>query len=291
MTLILCSVFGMSFFGVLAGAQLIYHPQENVQARMKRLLPAREKAAKKEAVVLSANHSSRLKRLERQLVLAGFSRSADLKRALRITHLLHLCPLLAGFVFFLLGFPLVQVVASTVLLLVVFVVLPRVLLLHMIFKRRKEIQRNLSDTLDLLILCLEAGMAFDSALVRVAQDMRNVSPQISYEFLATNQEILAGQTRHHALKNLAWRAGVEEVSSIVGAIQQSIKLGTSLVKTLRIQADALRKKRREMIREKILKTPVKLIFPLLFFIFPTLLMVILGPSLINIFRELTKVGF
>jgi tight adherence protein C len=124
----------------------------------------------------------------------------------------------------------------------------------------------------------------------VAEEEKRVSTHVSRELNLTNREILAGRSREQALRNLASRCGLQDLNAIVGAILQSIKLGTSLVKTLKVQAEVLRKKRRERIRAQILKTPVKLIFPLLFFIFPTLLIVILGPSLINIFRQLSQVG-
>ena len=140
------------------------------------------------------------------------------------------------------------------------------------------------------MVALEAGLSFDAALVRIGEEQRRVSTHISREFLYTNQEILVGKSREQALKGLAERCGIDEVDSMVRAVLQSNKLGTSLVKTLRIQSESLRKKRRQDIHAQILKAPVKLIFPLLFFIFPTLVIIILGPSIVQIFRHLSTNG-
>lgn len=283
-------IFGATFLGIFSGARLWYQEEEVMNNRLGKWLPTQD-TENNEDLLITPTPSKRTRNLEKKLILAGFHRKSDFDRALRLTRMSYLMPFLLGFIFFLMGFPMPHIIAVTILLSVVFIVIPRLWLLRTIFKRRHELQKHLPDTLDLLILCLEAGMAFDSALVRVAREMQRVSTQISREFMTTNREILAGQARQEALKNLAWRTGIDDMNTIVGAVQQSIKLGTSLVRALQIQAQVLREKRRESIREKIMKTPVKLVFPLLFFIFPTLLMVILGPSLINIFRELTNVGF
>ncbi|MBI4115841.1 MAG: type II secretion system F family protein [Candidatus Omnitrophica bacterium] len=247
-------------------------------------------AEQSQELLVSPQEDLHTKQLKRTLLLAGMRRRSDLEK---VVYLKKACR--AGaimFVIFLLlaGFPLKQVLLVGFPVFAIALILPRFLLIRLIIKRRKEIERNLPDVLDLLVLCLEAGLSLDSAFVRVAEEERRVSTQTSRELLLTNQEILAGKPRDEALRNLAWRCGIPDLNSLVGAILQSMKLGTSLVKTLRIQADVIRKKRKERIRAQILKTPVKLIFPLLLFIFPTLLIVILGPSLINIFRHFDAVG-
>lgn len=225
--------------------------------------------------------------IREKLIKAGLRRRSDLEKFLffqRICYTVPLITLASSFFFLRTSIQTAGLVSFA--MAIIFIVIPRVWLLHAIFKRRKEIKRYLPDTLDLFVVALEAGLSFDSALVRIGEEQRRVSTHISREFLYTNQEILVGKSREQALRGLAQRCGVDEIDSMVRAVLQSNKLGTSLVKTLRIQADTLRKKRRQDIHAQILKAPVKLIFPLLFFIFPTLVIVILGPSLVQIFRHL-----
>ncbi len=229
--------------------------------------------------------------IKEKLIKAGLRRRSDLEKYLflqRICYTFPLITLAASFFFLRTSFQAAALMSFA--MAVIFILIPRVWLLGAIFKRRKEIKRYLPDTLDLFVVALEAGLSFDSALVRIGEEQRRVSTHISREFLYTNQEILVGKSREQALRGLAERCGVDEINSMVRAVLQSNKLGTSLVKTLRIQADALRKKRRQDIHAQILKAPVKLIFPLLFFIFPTLVVVILGPSLVQIFRHLHTSG-
>lgn len=225
--------------------------------------------------------------IREKLMKAGLRRRSDLEKFLffqRICYVVPLITLASSFFFLRTSIQTAGLVSFA--MAIIFIVIPRVWLLHAIFKRRKEIKRYLPDTLDLFVVALEAGLSFDSALVRIGEEQRRVSTHISREFLYTNQEILVGKSREQALRGLAQRCGVDEIDSMVRTVIQSNKLGTSLVKTLRIQADSLRKKRRQDIHAQILKAPVKLIFPLLFFIFPTLVIVILGPSLVQIFRHL-----
>jgi len=241
-------------------------------------------------LVIPVEELSHNEPLKKTLLHAGLRRKSDLKRVRLLKRACLIVPgLIASSLFFLLDLPAEKVLLLGGLFFTIFVLIPRLFLLRIIFKRRKEIEKNLAEALDLLILCLEAGISFDSALVRVAQEGRRISTHLSRELTSAYQEIQVGKSREEALRNLAERCGVEDMKALVGAILQSIKLGTSLVRTLKIQATALRKKRRERIRAQILKTPVKLIFPLIFFIFPTLLMVVLGPSLVEIFRHLDDV--
>ena len=245
----------------------------------------------KQAVSEGVNESASVSEIKEKLLLAGLKRKSDLGRFLLFQRLCFAAPIVISvFLFFFFRTSIERAVLSGVLFGVIFLVIPRVWLLHTIFKRRKEIAKYFPDTLDLLVVALEAGLSFDSALVRVGEEQRRISTQISRELLFTNQQIVVGKSREDALRGMAKRCGVDEVGSFVRAVLQANKLGTSLVKTLRTQADTLRKKRRQYIQAQILKAPVKLIFPLLFFIFPTLLVVILGPSLVQIFRHLNTGG-
>ncbi len=147
--------------------------------------------------------------------------------------------------------------------------------------RQQAIRRSLPDALDMLLVSVEAGLGFDMALKRVSQQMRG---PLSEEFKQALDEIRMGSDRETALRRIAQRCGVSELSSFISAVIQSEQLGSDIAKTLRVQADFMRQKRRQLAQEKAMKAPVKLIFPLLFFIFPALFVVILGPAGIRIFQ-------
>ena len=281
-------IFWTAFFTALTTQRFWLRYDDPVTVRLGRLIQSESKPLP--TLLAAPADEPGTKHLRETLLLAGLKQKGDLERAILFKRICLLVPMVITATLFFLGLPINHVFAIGATTVFVFILIPRLIILQMIFKRRREIERNLPDALDLLILCLEAGLSFDSSLVRVAEEIRRVSTHISREFMSVNHEIMAGGERAQALKNLSWRCGVQDLTVLIGSILQSTKLGTSLVKTLRIQADVIRKKRRERIRAQILKTPVKLIFPLLFFIFPTLLVVILGPSLINIFRHLNQVG-
>ena len=282
--------FWTAFFGAVYARNLWLPEEEPLEARLRRIMGHEKAAIKSPDLVISRTETPSTRRLRQRLLMSGLHRKSDLDRAVAFRRLCLLIPFVLACLLFFMGFPMPQVFAAGLLFSVIFVVIPRFWMIRTIFKRRRELERHLPNALDLLVLCLEAGLSFDSALVRVAEEQKRVSTQISRELIFTNQEILAGKSREEALRNLAWRTQIEDIKRLVGSIQQSLKLGTSLVKTLRTQAEVLRKKRRERLRALILKTPVKLIFPLMFFIFPILLVVILAPSMINIFRHLSAVG-
>ena len=288
-TAVVCMVFGAVFFSILEIAGFPRAYEETSVDRLRRFLGSKQ--APKESVLLADGMAPSLKRLQGKLHRLGLYHNRDFEIAIHVRRICYVIPLVPTAVCFFLGFPLPQIFLLGALLGLIFILIPRVLLLHMAMKRKFEIERSLPDALDFLIICLEAGLSFHASLVRVAKEQRQVSADLAHELELTNQEIMAGKSQHEALKNLAARANSEVVRGLVSTIQQSVKLGTSLVKALRTQAGALRKEKRQKIHEAILKTPVKLIFPLMFFIFPTLLIVVLAPSLISIFRNLSAVGY
>ena len=151
-------------------------------------------------------------------------------------------------------------------------------------ERQKEIQRALPDALDMLVVCVEAGLGLNQALVRVAEEIDRVSPVLSEQLVMVNLEIRAGTGRDEALRRLADRTGVPEISSLVAMLIQTDRFGTSVAQTLRVQAEPLRTKRRQRAEEAAAKTAIKLVFPLVLFIFPALFVVILGPAMIHDLR-------
>lgn len=156
--------------------------------------------------------------------------------------------------------------------------------------RKTEIMHALPDALDLMVVCVEAGLGLNAAILRVGQETRLTSPALSTELRLVNQEILAGKPRAEALRNLAARTGVDDMKSLVAMLVQTDKLGTSIAASLRIQADSLRSKRRNRAEEAARKVAVKLVFPLVLFIFPELLVVLIGPGMIGLFRALSQVA-
>jgi len=164
--------------------------------------------------------------------------------------------------------------------------LPNAWLFLKIANRKEKIQRGLPDALDLMVVCVEAGTGLDSAISRVGEEMRLSDQELSEEFRILNLELRAGKQRHEALKNLALRTDLEDLSSLVTLLIQTERFGTSIAQALRIHSDSMRVRRYQKAEEIATKLPVKLIFPLILFIFPALLLVILGPAVIGIFRVL-----
>jgi tight adherence protein C len=156
--------------------------------------------------------------------------------------------------------------------------------------RQREIFENFPDALDLLTVCIEAGLAMDASLVRVGEEMRSKSLALSDELHLVTLELRAGHTKENALRNLAIRTGVDDVDTLVAMLIQAEKFGTSIADSLRIHSDSLRVKRRQRAEEAAAKIALKLLFPLIFFIFPSLLMVLLGPAFIQIMHALNPAG-
>lgn len=153
-------------------------------------------------------------------------------------------------------------------------------------QRANLLERGFPDALDLLVVCVEAGMGLDGAIGRVAKEIRLNNPALSQELRTVIMEIKAGKSRQVALNNFAERTNLDEVKNFVGLIVQTLRFGTSVADTLRIYSDTFRTTRRQRAEEKAAKLPLKLVFPCALFIFPALFVVILGPAFIQIFNAL-----
>ncbi len=164
--------------------------------------------------------------------------------------------------------------------------LPNGVLARMIASRQRELFENFPDAMDLMTVCVEAGLGLDAAITRVGEEMRLKSEVLAEELHLVNLELRAGRTREQALRNLALRTGVEEIDALVAMLVQADRFGTSVADSLRVHAESLRSKRRLRAEEAAAKIPVKLLFPLIFFIFPSLLLVLLGPAFIGVYRVL-----
>jgi len=153
-------------------------------------------------------------------------------------------------------------------------------------QREEKIRNGLPDSLDLLVVSVESGLALDAGLQRVSDEMSNVHPELSEEMQIEALEVQMGVPRAEALNNMARRCGVSEMRTLVAVITQAEKFGTSVAKALRTQADTLRQKRRLKAEERAQKTTVKLMVPLVLFIFPSIFVVLVGPAALNIMKAL-----
>ncbi|HAD06263.1 MAG: type II secretion system F family protein [Bellilinea sp.] len=159
---------------------------------------------------------------------------------------------------------------------------PQLWLSSKISRRQKEIRKAMPDALDLLTICVEAGLGFDAAMSKVSEKWES---QLSFAFARTIQEIQLGKVRREALRDMAERIGIPEMTSFVAAVIQSEQLGVSLAKVLRIQSDQMRVKRRQRAEEEAHKAPLKMLIPMALLIFPSLMIVLLTPAALRLFQS------
>ncbi len=168
----------------------------------------------------------------------------------------------------------------------VFFYLPDTLLWFMGKKRKEAIFLALPDTLDLLVVCVEAGLGLDQAMRNVAEEMKKTYRVLSDELTLCNFQLQMGRRRTEVLHDLGDRTGAEDLQALASILIQADKFGSSIAQALRVQSDAMRTKRSQMAEEKAAKTAVKLIFPLVIFIFPGIFVVLVGPAGITMVREM-----
>jgi tight adherence protein C len=162
--------------------------------------------------------------------------------------------------------------------------LPNLWLRLKVAGRADQLSRGLPDALDLLVICVEAGMGLDAAINRVGEEMKLSNKAISEEFRLLNLELRAGKSRRDALKNLSLRTGLDDVNSLVTLLVQTEKFGTNVGQALRVHSDSMRTRRAQRVEELAAKLPLKLLFPTILFIFPALFVVIMGPAMIRAYR-------
>jgi tight adherence protein C len=160
--------------------------------------------------------------------------------------------------------------------------LPSLVVDRRIARRRTRIANGLPDALDLLIVCLEAGLGLDQAILKCSDELRLAHPDLAYELRLVNVEARAGKPRTEALKNFAKRTQVDDVRSLVAMLVQTERFGTSVAEALRIHAETSRTKRRQRAEERAAKIGVKMVFPLVFLLFPAFFVVLIGPAVIDL---------
>jgi tight adherence protein C len=226
---------------------------------------------------------SEMGKLQRKLVIAGFrSREA----------LIVFLGLRAGCA--LAAFALASIATSSLLFAVgasgLGYLLPSMVLGRKAKKRQHRIRLSLPDALDLLVVSVEAGLGLDQAIQRVGEELSTAHPDLSAELRMVNFELRAGTARSEALHNLAERTGVDDLSSLVAMLVQTDRFGTSVAQSLRVHSDTLRVKRRQRAEEAAAKTGVKMVFPLVFCIFPAIWVVTIGPAAISFIKVIVPMG-
>jgi tight adherence protein C len=197
-------------------------------------------------------------------------------------------------IFFLIKFSIIKTIAIAPLHFMLFLIilaligfyLPDLWLRNRIARRKESVSEGFPDALDLMVVCVEAGTGLDAAIHRVGEEMELSNKVVSEEFKILSLELRAGKDRRDALKNLALRIDLEDINSLVTLLIQTDKFGTSVGQALRVHSDSMRTRRQQRAEEIAAKIPVKMVFPLILFIFPALFVAIIGPAVIRIFRLL-----
>jgi tight adherence protein C len=226
--------------------------------------------------------ASEMGKLQRRLVAAGY-RSHE---ALYVFFGIRLACALAVFALLISGVVMAPNFLAALVGCALGYLLPSMALARMAKKRQHRIRLGLPDALDLLVVSVEAGLGLDQAIQRVATELEFAHPDLSSELALINLELRAGKARADALRNLAERTGVDDISSLVAMLVQTDKFGTSVAQSLRVHSETVRTKRRQRAEEAAAKTGVKMVFPLVFCIFPAIWVVTIGPAAIKFVQVL-----
>jgi tight adherence protein C len=167
---------------------------------------------------------------------------------------------------------------------------PNIVLTRLIKRRRERIRRSIPDAIDLLVICVDAGLGIDQALLRVGQELGISHPQITEELLQINREQRAGKPRIQAWTDMAKRSQLEDIDAFASMLLQTERFGTPISRALSGFADTIRLKRRQLAEQMAAKTTVKIIFPLVLFIFPSMFIVVLAPAILSIMRGMGSMG-
>ncbi|MFZ5942661.1 MAG: type II secretion system F family protein [Bacillota bacterium] len=222
--------------------------------------------------------------LERKLLLAGNPGGLNSTEFLSLHYSIAVMVGATGYLlaFFTKSGPAINIVAALMGICFGYILVEMYINLRIKY-RQTDITKDLPDVLDLLTVSVEAGLGFDSALQRVVQKTKG---PISLEFAKTLQEIKMGKQRREALRDLGLRTGVEDLNTFISALVQADQLGVSIGNVLRIQSEQIRRKRRQRIEEKAMKAPIKMLIPMVLFIFPTIFIVLLGPAALEVLENL-----
>jgi len=232
--------------------------------------------------ILPAPSTDKATRTQLLMIRAGY-RSPEALLAMRGVKLVFPIAALAGVYFS--GLYRINAFFIPVVAFALGYLLPDMWLTWRVSARQRHIRRGLPDALDLLVICVEAGLGLDQALLKVSQDMKITHSQLSAELQFVNLEMRIGKTRIDALRELARRTGLDDIKALTAMLIQTERFGTSIAQSLRVYSDDMRIKRRQRAEEMSAKTSVKMVPPLVFFIFPALMVVILGPAILTLMQQ------
>jgi len=222
------------------------------------------------------------KSLKDKLAAAGYMNQRDIVNFLFIqAMLLFFFPLVMIFISMIITLKFEMIMLMGLLGFLIALMLPSLILNSKISARQNQIRKSLPDVMDLLVVSVEAGLSFDMAMLKVTEKIQGV---LSEEFGNVLNEIRVGKIRRIALREMAERTGVDELITFAGAIVQADQLGVSVGNVLRVQADTIRTQRRQKVMEEAEKAPIKMLFPLVFCIFPAIFAVTLGPAVIQLLK-------
>ena len=247
-----------------------------------------EKATSPLAETVSGNEKE-MSQLKEKLMNAGFRRESAPVVFKSIQFAGVVAGLVAGGVFGMIADGMNQGMAmKTAIGMILGFMVPNLFLEQLVKARKQKIFLGLPDALDLMVVCVEAGLGMDQALRKVAEEMAKSHPEIGEEFSIANQQLQFARPRAEVLKALGLRSGVEDLKQLASILIQADKFGSSVAAALRVQSDAMRVKRRQIAEEKAAKTAVQMIFPLVLFIFPGIFVVLVGPAAINMYRNMLQ---
>ncbi|HVB34878.1 MAG TPA: type II secretion system F family protein [Patescibacteria group bacterium] len=289
------AVFGAVAYGLVQGgsagiAERLSNLWHFGSKSLEPSFPEKQKMRVESALVkvgkLMPPSSQSISKTQRMLIRAGYRnpQSVMVLRGVRL-----LLPVLLLAVVYFTGFYQQNPLIILVITGIIGYMAPEFYVTQVVRKRQHRLQLSLPDALDLLVISMEAGLGLDQAILRVSQELRHAHPELSEELQMVNMETQLGKNRLEALRELATRTGVEDIKGLVAMLIQTDRFGTSLAQSLRVFSDDLRLKRRQRAEEQAAKTTVKMVPPLVFFIFPALMVVILGPGMIAIMHELLPV--
>jgi len=300
-------VFIVGFLGVLGVAVLmgaIKHPLDERLDRIQDFNPKKRQINKEINVIQKDEQKGMMATLghhvapedekqrsqsKKQLTMAGFYSDQAYYTFWGVKIILTLSlPVLTYFMCILNALSWKEAAIPSVLAVVIGLMLPDFFLWWRKRNRHEQIFCGLPDALDLLVVCIEAGLGLDAALQKVSEEFHLSNPVLSSELNLTCSSIRMGQPRHDALHDLGERTGVMDLKSLVAVLIQADRFGTSMAQTLRVHSDDMRTRRRQRAEELAAKTTVKLIFPLVFFIFPAIFVVLAGPAVLKIMDGFIK---
>jgi tight adherence protein C len=298
--LIVILTFGCLALTVMSIYWLLARPAGVVNARLESMDPSLAFVENNPLTVMAERVAEPLNRiipisaidaakLQKQLLQAGY-RSQDAAtafRAVQIT-LTVAIPSLALAVCFVLDLPLNSFLIWGVIAAAFGFYLPRYILRKKTVRRQQRITWGLADAMDLLVVAVEAGLGLNAALNRVGEELRVIHPDMHSELEMVNLELRVGRSREEALRNLAERTGVDDIRSFVALLIQADRFGSSIGKAVRVFAESLRTKRRQRAEQTAQKASLKLVFPLTVFLFPVIILVILGAAILNLMDQFAK---